>query len=125
MKAIILLLFGIGALWDVATTVYGTWIIFPGRTALTLIASVVFGLVILALLASTLWIWRKGGVSGIVFKIAWLVGLGYDLWTSWSGNYDLLFAREPTGAQVALAIGLTCFMSLSPMAFVTVQEEID
>ena len=125
MRGALLFLFGCGALWDVTTTIYGTWSIFDGKNIFALIASVVFGLVVLALLASTLWIWQKEGIFGTGFKIAWIVAILIDLWTSWNGNRELLFQDEVEGAQFLLLLVLTAFMSLSPIAWVYIQKQLN
>ena len=123
MRSILMILFGAGALWDVTTTIYGTWNILNGNNFFALIASIAFGLVILALLASTLWIWKKEGVFGLGFKIFWCISIIYDLATSWNGNLSLLFQGRVNGVQYLLLIGLTLFMSLSPIAWTYVQSQ--
>lgn len=123
MRGFLLLLFGFGGLWDVATTVYGTWMFFDNKTVFPLIASMAFGAVILAIIGSTIWIWKTEGGWGILFKIAWCTALIYDLITSLKGNYELLLNQNVEGMQLLLLIGLTAFMTLSPILWVYVYRE--
>ncbi len=123
MKKYLLFLFGVGCLWDVLTTVYGTWVLFDHKALFPLLASITFGLVILALLGSVIWIWKTEGVFGSGFKAAWIVGIAYDLFTSWNGNLNLLFGRSVAGSQFVMLVGLTVFMTLSPIAWVYVFNE--
>ena len=123
MKSYLLFLFGVGALWDVATTVFGTWILFDNRALAPLLASIAFGLVILGIMGSTIWIWKTDGIWGLVFKCAWIAALVYDVFTSWKGNYDLLFGQNIVGLQFVLLISLTAFMTLSPILWVYIYGE--
>ena len=123
MKSFLLFLFGAGALWDVATTVYGTWVFIENESVFGILASIAFGLVILAIISSTLWIWKKSDLSGMIFKTMWFFALIYDLITSWKGNNELLFTQSVEGFQFLLLIGITVYMTASPIMWVYVNNE--
>lgn len=116
-------MFGIGALWDAATTVYGTYELMNSSGFFQIAASIAFAIVILAIVGSTLWIWRLKGVFGLCFRWAWGLGIAYDLFTSWMGNVDLLFKGQLSFIKLLLLIGLTLYMGLSPIMWAYVNEQ--
>ena len=135
VKMIVLVILGIAALGDGFTTVYGTAkifgvnIVFTGELPLkqakqsspehaeptgerkffVLFASMLFGALILGLIAS----------SGVIFTGAnpWLKGLNglaiaYDLLTAFIGSLDLIYYGHVVGALGWLVLlGLTLFVS--------------
>ncbi len=123
MRKSFLVMFFVGAMWDAATTLYGTNELMGGSSFFQIVASFVFAVVILAFISGTLWIWRLKGALGKGFKGAWIAAILFDTFTSIIGNVDLLFGSNLNFSRLLLLVGLTGFMVISPIAWAWVYEQ--
>jgi hypothetical protein len=116
IKRIMLLLLSIASLWDGFTTVTGTLDIL-GIGWPQLLASITFSLVILGFLIGTAKIFDtdESGVAYCIMRILWWFGLSYDLYTSYLGNKNFVLGGYIEGNQILILIGLTVFVSSSPI----------
>ncbi|HEX8265446.1 MAG TPA: hypothetical protein VF596_08580 [Pyrinomonadaceae bacterium] len=102
--------------WDLVTTIYGTHSI-AGDTPIQIGIAVGFGLLLSALLLYTLPIVKnpKEDVFSISFKGIWFLGLLYDLYTAFMGNFNLLLSSVNDTPKIVLAVGLTIFTCYAPL----------
>jgi len=118
MKILLLVIFGIASLWDGFTTVAGTYDILGSGWG-QLAGSVAFALVILGFLVGTLELleryedWHAFVVCLVSFF--WLSAFGYDLFTSYVGNCRFIIGGSLNASKTFILIGLTVFISVSPV----------
>lgn len=115
MKRIILFLFAVGSFWDATTTYMGTYQLLNSDSEVSIIASLIFALIILAFLVSTFDIWKIDNEIGNIFKAILIIAIFYDLYTSWNGNIHILFDGHINDQQYSILIPLTLFMTISPI----------
>ena len=118
-KQIMIIALGIVTVWDTFTTITGTAEILGG-SGIAFFLSILFALMITAILIKTIPIMyhpRKDFLyTGA--KLLWGLAFLYDLFTSFIGNRGLI---ETGGndfgfAQVIVTIGMTIFVTSSPIA---------
>lgn len=113
----LMLIFGCISLYDAFTTQIGTADIMDGQ----MIVSVAFAAVILAIVGSTAFIWSPNFFEEAFLKtflrFIWIIAFGYDLYTSYHGNLDVLMGGSVNEEQTTILIGLTILVSASPIIF--------
>jgi hypothetical protein len=115
MVTALLVIVGIGSLWDAFTTVYGTILILGGGP-IPALAALVFTALVLGFLLATMRIFRwQSGFAGFLLKFFWFVALCYDFYSSWVGNTNLIVGETSTPAQTFLIIGFTLLVISSPI----------
>ena len=114
MKGLLIVVFGFAALWDSFTTVFGTVEIL-GEQGLQVTASVIFAAIIAGFLLSTAYIFHKGGLVGQILIVFWFIALGYDLFTSYTGNLLFIMGGKVSDVQTIVLIGMTILVSSSPI----------
>lgn len=122
MRIIIVVLLTIAAVWDVFTTIYGTVQIL-GTAPLQIAVSILFGLLIFAFNLNTkrLMKWHSAFVSAMA-KFICFIAIGYDYYTSWVGNADLLTRGEGSFGEYFILFGLTLIVTVSPMLALAIWE---
>ncbi len=127
MRNLLLLIFGLVALFDGFTTVLGTAAIL-GETTPGILISILFSLIILAFMIGTYPIWNASVIDTWVenketegcllffIRFLWIAAFLYDIFTSYSGNKFLVVGEETASAsQEAILVGLTLLVSASPI----------
>jgi hypothetical protein len=111
-----MLLLGLITIWDTFTTVYGTHLIF-GDGFVQMAASIGFSLILTGFLLRTIPIIKNPSDDLIPAgaKILWFIAIGYDVFTSFTGNMDLILGNASGTQKVILAIGLTIFVCSAPI----------
>ncbi len=115
----IYLLYGLGfvTLWDTITTIYGTANIL-GTGGVQIFISILFGLIISSFLIHAIPIMKnpQEDFISIGAKILCFFAIGYDLYTSFVGNQDLVLNQGSGGfSQIFITVGLTLFVSAAPI----------
>jgi hypothetical protein len=113
---------GLVTIWDAATTVYGTSTII-GNGGIQMMLSVLFGLLLAAFLIRTLPIIKNPDNDDIIVvggKVLWFLAILYDLFTSFTGNFDLILGTVEGIQKTIMAIGLTLFVSSAPIGLSSV-----
>jgi len=110
------LLLGVVAIWDTVTTVYGTYKIF-GEGTIQLVVSIGFALLLGGYLIWTIPIIKNPSEELIPVgaKVLWFLAICYDLFTSFTGNMELILGNSTGVQKVLLAIGLTIFVCSAPI----------
>lgn len=110
------LLLGVVAIWDTVTTVYGTYKIF-GDGTIQLVVSIGFALLLGGYLLWTIPIIKNPSEELIPVgaKVLWFLAICYDVFTSFTGNMDLILGNSTGVQKVLLAIGLTIFVCSAPI----------
>jgi len=118
MKIFLLIVLAIATVWDGFTTVYGT-IQVLGSGPFQIMASLLFSALILAFVLNTRRIikWRSDFV-GVIARFFWVIALGYDFYTSWIGNKNLVVPGTANTGTIIL-IGLTLLVVASPILLST------
>lgn len=118
-RQILLIALILVTIWDTFTTVTGTMAII-GNGKIQLFLSIIFGLIISGFLLSTMLILKNPKDDIIIMgaKALWFLALGYDLYTSFTGNQSLIAESSSSDeiGQLAITIGMTLFVSSSPIA---------
>jgi hypothetical protein len=113
-----LLILGLGfvTIWDTITTIYGTYTILGGGT-IQLILSILFGLLLTAYLIRSIPIIKNPSeeIIPVGAKILWFFAILYDLFTAYTGNFDLVLGNVGGTQKIIIAIGLTIFICSSPI----------
>lgn len=121
----LIFIFGIIALYDGFTTFIGTADIMDD----SIIISVVFAVIILAIVGSTAFIWSDNAIEEeflrIFLRFLWFVAIIYDLFTSYVGNLEVLMDGDVSGGQTFILLGLTLLVSSAPVIFSYFLREID
>jgi hypothetical protein len=132
MKFLFLIFFALIAIYDLLTTIQGTASILHAEGLVYAIA-IGFAIIISFLLLNTIPIIRnpKGGFIYSGAKFLWLLALLYDLYTSFIGSINLILKDKIGDAnlgpilsemsqtdmpQLVIIIGLTIFITASPIA---------
>ena len=108
---------GFVAIWDTVTTIYGTVTIL-GSGVVQIIVSILFGLLITSFLIRTIPIIKNPSEDLIPVgaKVLWFLAVGYDLFTAYMGNFDIILNQTVDGVQkVVIAIGITIFICSAPI----------
>jgi hypothetical protein len=115
MRAFLLVLLTLAAIWDAFTTGYGTLQIL-GTTFLQIVVAILFSALVFAFNLATKRImqWREGFVSWFA-KFVWLVAIVFDFYTSWVAHSDLVISGDRTGAATFMLFGLTLLVTAAPM----------
>ncbi len=113
-------LYGLGfvTIWDTITTVYGT-VSIMGTGGVQIFISILFGLIISGFLINSVKIMSNPSeeLFPVAAKILCIAAIGYDLYTSFVGNQDLILNNNSNGfSQLFITIGLTIFVSAAPIA---------
>lgn len=118
-KQVFIIGLGLITIWDAFTTISGTANIL-GRTGTAFFLSVIFSVIITTFLIKTIPIIYNphDDILHLGAKILWSLAMLYDLFTSFLGNKALVETdnSEFGIAQVVITIGLTIFVSSSPIA---------
>lgn len=112
MKQILLVIFGLTALWDAFTTLIGTstYLTPAGSERLILVPSFV-ALVILGFMVGSKRIWGQEGTVGVIFKVFWVIAFAYDVYTSYLGNLELIMGGNEE--KMIFLLGITLLTSAS------------
>ncbi|GAB5527418.1 MAG: hypothetical protein Roseis2KO_52900 [Roseivirga sp.] len=111
--AILLLFSAVISFWDAFTTFVGIDDVI-GSSFIAL----VFTVAINGLLYSTFRVWNNDsdlGILGIVIKIAWLISIICDLYTSYLGNMDFSGIESAEPSQAFILVCFTFITSVSPI----------
>lgn len=123
---LLVLVLAMSSLWDSFTTIYGTYQIFgaSGGSPVKLIASVLFGLLVLSLMLSTKHIFRwKQDAAGALIRVFWLIAAVFDVYTTWTGNQYFVFGNQLDKSQLVMLVGFTALISGSPLILSLIIEE--
>jgi hypothetical protein len=122
MRAFLLILLTIAAVWDAFTTVYGT-IQILGTNFLQIAVAILFSALVFAFNLGTKRImqWYEGFVSWFA-KVVWLVAIAFDFYTSWVTNSDLVIRGDRSGADTFMLFGLTVLVTAAPMLLYAMQN---
>lgn len=115
-RPLLTILLGIVTIWDTITTVYGTYTIF-GDGTIQLVVSICFALILAGFLIRTIPIIKNPSEELIPVgtKVLWFLAICYDIFTSFTGNMDLILGNSTGVQKVMLAIGLTVFVCSAPI----------
>ena len=115
-KTYMLIALGFVTLWDTITTVYGTYKIL-GEGSIQLILSIFFAVIIEVHLMRTFPVLKNPSEEfyPVGLKGLWFLALFYDLFTSYKGNIELILSNSLGVEKIIVAIGLTIFVSSSPI----------
>lgn len=115
-KQLMTILLGLVTIWDTITTIYGTYIIF-GDGTIQLVVSIGFALLLTGFLIRTIPIIKNPSEELIPAgtKVLWFLAICYDIFTSFTGNMDLILGNSTGLQKVVLAIGITIFVCSSPI----------
>lgn len=119
MFMVLLVILGITGLWDGFTTFYGSHSML-GDTGVSIIMSIIFAVIITAFLFTTSFIWSReieDEFIGILLRGFWLIAFGYDIFTSFIGNKDIILPEAGSFSQLAMLVGITIMVSGSPIIF--------
>ena len=108
---------GVVTLWDTITTIYGTSSII-GNGLIQMILSIGFGLVLAVFLIRTIPIMKNPENEDLIVigtKFLWVLAIAYDLFTSFTGNHDLILGNVEGIQKNIIAVGLTIFVSSAPI----------
>ena len=104
VKRVLVLAFALGVFWDMITTYLGTLIILGTQNFITGGIAIVGTAMVVALNFSTKAVWQTGArrnirfetflVRFILLRLAWVLAVIYDLWTSLTCN--ALYVLLPT-----------------------------
>jgi hypothetical protein len=112
---LLLVVLAVASLWDAFMTIYGT-ITILGNGPLQIAASLLFSALVLTLLLNTKRIMMVlGGFMGSMAKFFWFIAIGYDFFTSWVGNSQLIVGDRRNAAQTLILVGLTLLVVSSPI----------
>lgn len=112
------LMIGLGVVtaWDTITTIYGTSKII-GTDSLRMGLSIAFALLLTAYLIRSIPIIKNPSEELIPIgaKILWFLAILYDIFTAYTGNFDLVLGNTDSGPKIIISIGLTIFISSAPI----------
>lgn len=112
---LLMVVLAIASLWDAFMTIYGT-ITILGNGPLQIAASLLFSALVFTILLNTKRIMMAlGGFMGGMAKFFWFIAIGYDFFTSWVGNSQLIVGDRRNAAQTLILIGLTLLVVSSPI----------
>lgn len=118
-KQILIIGLGVITIWDAFTTITGTAKVLGG-TGMAFFLSVVFAVMLTTFLIKTIPIMYhpKTDLLHTGAKILWGLAMLYDIFTSFVGNKNLIESGDSSFglAQVVVTIGMTIFVSSSPIA---------
>lgn len=125
-KTLFLILIGAVAVWDTVMTYHGTYKIF-GDGNVQVLVSIGFAFILTGYLIRTIPIIRNPSEEMIPVgaKVLWFLAICYDLFTSFTGNMDLILNNVGGPQKVILAIGLTLFVSSSPIGLSRIIYDAD
>lgn len=110
IKPLLIILFGLAAVWDAITTVVGT----KAYLGTTNVAVPIFvALVITAFMVGTKQLWRQREGLGIAVKVLWCIAFAYDVFTSYIGNLTLVMGGETE--KLVFLLGITVLTSGAPI----------
>ncbi len=115
-RPLLIILLGVVTIWDTVTTIYGTYRIF-GDGTIQLVVSIGFALLLAGFLIRTIPIIKNPSEELIPVgtKVLWFLAICYDIFTSFTGNMDLILGNATGVQKVVLAIGLTVFVCSAPI----------
>jgi len=115
-RSLLIILLSVVTIWDTITTIYGTYTIF-GAGTIQLVVSIGFALLLAGFLIRTIPIIKNPSEELIPVgtKVLWFLAILYDLFTSFTGNMDLILGNATGTQKVILAIGLTLFVCSAPI----------
>ena len=115
-KTYMLFALGFVTLWDTIATAYGTYKIL-GEGPAQLIFSIFFAVIIAVHLMRAFPVLKNPSEEfyPVGLKVFWFLALFYDLFTSFKGNIEFIFNNSLSVEKIILAIGLTLFVSSSPI----------
>ncbi|MGN6177535.1 MAG: hypothetical protein ACTHNW_00025 [Mucilaginibacter sp.] len=113
-----LLTIGLGILtvWDMATTVYGT-ITLLGQNTIQWIISILWAFMLSGFLLRTIPIIKNPSQELVPSgaKVLWFLAILYDLFTAFTGNFDIVLGNVGGTQRIIFAIGLTIFICSGPI----------
>ena len=121
---ILLIALVITGLWDGFTTFYGTQLIL-GDSNIQLVASAAFAVIITGFLFGTKTVWSDidSAFFAIVLRLMWVTAFGYDIYTSYIGNRDIILSGADSTEKIAILVGMTVLVSGSPIVFSYLKDE--
>ncbi len=125
MRIILMVLLALTGLWDGFTTLWGTSVIL-GDSSIHYFVSTLMALVTLGLLFSTHEIIETDVASflGLLLRALWIMGVSYDLFTSYMGNEEFLIGGIANAQQFVVLIGITVVVSGSPIVFSMLRDQL-
>jgi hypothetical protein len=115
-RTLLILGLGLVTIWDTITTIYGTYTIL-GHNTLQIILSVLFAVFLSVYLLHTIPIIKNPSIEMIPVgaKVLWFLAILYDLFTAYTGNFDLVLGDVGGSQKIIIAIGLTIFICSAPI----------
>lgn len=125
-RQILIIFLGGITIWDTVTTITGTLYIIGDGFINTFLA-ILFGVMIASLLLLSIPIVRnpKTDIVTLVPKILLGIAICYDLFTSFTGNQRLIANEDSSFGQTIVVLGMTLFVSSSPMAISYLIHEVE
>ncbi|SRR5258708_8443853 len=96
MRGIMIMCFGVGAIWDGITTMLGIATILNARTELDYGLCFVGGLVILGFSLSTKTIFSENNLAFIAMRFLWAAAILFDVYTAFTGNTQYVILKTQT-----------------------------
>lgn len=124
MTKVLLAVLVAASLWDGFTTIYGTLEIL-GTGAVAVIASLLFGALILSFLLNTqkVFSWESDFAGGLL-RLFWFIAIAYDLYTAWTGNQAFIVGNTNEQRQMIVLTGLTLMISGAPVILSIMWEKL-
>jgi hypothetical protein len=112
----LILLLAVVTIWDTITTIYGSYTIL-GEGTVQLLISIGFAVFLAGYLLRTIPIIKNPSEDLVPqgAKVLWLLAICYDIFTSFTGNIELLLGNTSGTEKVIFAIGLTIFVCSAPI----------
>ncbi|MFN0139625.1 MAG: hypothetical protein ACKVQW_06020 [Pyrinomonadaceae bacterium] len=124
MTQVLIVVLIAASLWDGFTTIYGTLNIL-GSGGVAIVASLLFGALILSFLLNTQKVWKwESDFAGGLLKLFWFVAIAYDLYTAWDGNQAFIVGETKNEKQLIVLAGLTIMISGSPVILSILWEKM-
>ena len=115
-KTLLILGLGFVTIWDTITTIYGTYTIL-GHGTIQLILSILFAIILSVYLLRSIPIIKNPSeeIIPVGAKVLWFIAIIYDIFTAYTGNFDLVLGNVEGSQKIIIAIGLTIFICSAPI----------
>jgi len=115
-KTLLKLGLGFVTVWDTITTIYGTSTIL-GQGTIQIVLSVLFSLLLAAYLIRSIPILKNPSeeIIPVGAKVLWFIAILYDVFTAYTGNFDIVLGNVGGTQKIIIAIGLTIFICSAPI----------
>src|SRR5258706_7668009 len=124
MRSLMLLCFGIGAIWDGITTMLGIATVLAAKSELDYALCFVGGLLILGFSLGTTTIFNERGVAYMLMRVLWGMAILFDVYTAFMGNAQYIVVKSSGGSpllqglefrQIVVLMVMTILVSSSPV----------